>query len=58
MYEINNYLLLVNEYNMIILNYYLLLILVTRGYMTVHGEPDVSRSARYILKDFVNVSRY
>ena len=27
-----------------------------RGYMTAHGTPDCSRSARYILKDYVNVS--
>ncbi|KAI4828302.1 hypothetical protein KUCAC02_022403 [Chaenocephalus aceratus] len=25
-----------------------------RGFMTAHGQPDQSRSARYILKDFVN----
>ncbi|EDV23810.1 Large subunit GTPase 1-like protein [Trichoplax sp. H2] len=25
-----------------------------RGFMTVHGEADVARSSRYILKDFVN----
>ncbi|XP_068614059.1 large subunit GTPase 1 homolog [Brachionichthys hirsutus] len=25
-----------------------------RGFMTSHGQPDQSRSARYILKDFVN----
>lgn len=27
-----------------------------RGFMTAHGQPDQSRSARYILKDFVSVS--
>lgn len=27
-----------------------------RGYMTSHGQPDEPRSARYILKDYVNVS--
>ena len=26
------------------------------GYMTQHGMPDCPRSARYILKDYVNVS--
>ena len=26
-----------------------------RGYMTQHGRPDLPRSARYILKDYVNV---
>ncbi|XP_065842753.1 large subunit GTPase 1 homolog isoform X2 [Oscarella lobularis] len=25
-----------------------------RGFMTAHGQPDCSRSARYILKDYVN----
>ncbi|XP_046892831.1 large subunit GTPase 1 homolog [Hypomesus transpacificus] len=25
-----------------------------RGFMTTHGQPDQSRSARYILKDYVN----
>uniref|UniRef100_UPI00358EF54F large subunit GTPase 1 homolog n=1 Tax=Myxine glutinosa TaxID=7769 RepID=UPI00358EF54F len=25
-----------------------------RGYMTTHGQPDQPRSARYILKDYVN----
>ncbi|XP_050978063.1 large subunit GTPase 1 homolog [Labeo rohita] len=25
-----------------------------RGFMTAHGQPDQSRSARYILKDYVN----
>ncbi|XP_078725732.1 large subunit GTPase 1 homolog [Lampetra fluviatilis] len=25
-----------------------------RGYMTAHGQPDQPRSARYILKDYVN----
>ena len=28
----------------------------TRGFMTAHGLPDQARSARYILKDYVNVS--
>lgn len=27
-----------------------------RGFMTSHGQPDQSRSARYILKDYVSVS--
>lgn len=27
-----------------------------RGFMTSHGQPDQSRSARYVLKDYVNVS--
>lgn len=27
-----------------------------RGFMTAHGQPDQPRSARYILKDYVNVS--
>ena len=27
-----------------------------RGFMTSHGQPDEPRSARYILKDYVNVS--
>uniref|UniRef100_A0A8C7YGS0 Large subunit GTPase 1 homolog n=1 Tax=Oryzias sinensis TaxID=183150 RepID=A0A8C7YGS0_9TELE len=27
-----------------------------RGFMTSHGQPDQPRSARYILKDYVNVS--
>jgi large subunit GTPase 1 len=27
-----------------------------RGFMTVHGQPDCPRAARYILKDYVNVS--
>ena len=27
-----------------------------RGFMTTHGQPDQSRSARYILKDYVIVS--
>lgn len=27
----------------------------TRGFMTSHGIPDESRSARYILKDYVKV---
>ena len=27
-----------------------------RGFMTAHGQPDEARSARYILKDYVNVS--
>lgn len=27
-----------------------------RGFMTAHGQPDQSRSARYILKDYVSVS--
>ncbi|KAJ7397207.1 Large subunit GTPase 1 like protein [Pitangus sulphuratus] len=26
----------------------------TRGFMTAHGQPDQPRSARYILKDYVN----
>lgn len=26
--------------------------------MTSHGRPDEPRSARYILKDYVNVSMY
>jgi len=26
-----------------------------RGFMTSHGVPDVSRSARYVLKDYVKV---
>lgn len=26
-----------------------------RGFMTAHGQPDQPRSARYILKDYVNV---
>ena len=26
-----------------------------RGFMTQHGRPDNPRSARYILKDYVNV---
>ncbi|XP_003385333.1 PREDICTED: large subunit GTPase 1 homolog isoform X1 [Amphimedon queenslandica] len=26
----------------------------SRGFMTSHGQPDQSRAARYILKDFVN----
>ncbi|XP_013855324.1 large subunit GTPase 1 homolog isoform X1 [Austrofundulus limnaeus] len=25
-----------------------------RGFMTAHGQPDQSRSARYVLKDYVN----
>lgn len=25
-----------------------------RGFMTTHGQPDQSRSARYVLKDYVN----
>lgn len=27
-----------------------------RGFMTAHGQPDQPRSARYVLKDYVNVS--
>lgn len=27
-----------------------------RGFMTVHGQPDQPRSARYVLKDYVSVS--
>lgn len=27
-----------------------------RGFMTSHGQPDQSRSARYVLKDYVSVS--
>lgn len=29
-----------------------------RGFMTAHGQPDQSRSARYVLKDFVCVSAF
>lgn len=29
-----------------------------RGFMTAHGQPDQSRSARYVLKDYVGVSLY
>lgn len=29
-----------------------------RGYMTVHGSPNESISARFVLKDYVNVRTY
>ena len=29
-------------------------ILDNRGFMTANGEPDNSRAARYVLKDFLN----
>lgn len=29
-----------------------------RGFMTAHGQPDQSRSARYVLKDYVSVGVY
>ncbi len=29
-----------------------------RGFMTAHGQPDQSRSARYVLKDYVCVSAF
>ena len=32
----------------------LLLITDNRGFMTSNGEPDGSRAARYVLKDFLN----
>ena len=32
-----------------------LICLDMRGFMTQHGRPDNPRSARYILKDYVNV---
>lgn len=31
-----------------------LLLVDNRGFMTARGQPDQSRSARYVLKDYVN----
>ena len=32
----------------------LILVLDNRGFMTANGQPDQARSARYVLKDYVN----
>lgn len=46
--------------NSLVLTWNVLLICLPdmRGFMTAHGQPDQPRSARYVLKDYVNVSSF